>query len=332
MSSLPQDTPLGKAVYIYTLSSPADPKNVRYVGKTIRPKARLAQHINDKRTTHRGNWLALLRSKGLRPLMTIIEETTLDKWKEREVFWVAFYRKNGFNLVNSTEGGDGTELSPEARAKISAAAKGRKRGPLSEERKRIIGDGSRGKKQSPEHVAKRTSKRIGSKHTPETIAKLSAQRKGKTLSAEVKAKLAAIQSTPEMRERNAVAHRGRKASAETRAKQAAANRTRQVSVETREKLAAINRGHEVSPATRAKIAAANKGRIPHNKGMPMSEEQKAILSRANLGKKASPESSAKKSAAMRGRKQSPEQVAARVAARKRTLAAKAASRPPTLWD
>lgn len=77
-------------------------------------------------------------------------------------------------------------------------------------------------------------------------------------------------------------------------------------------------------------SAKMKGRVAPNKGKPMSEEQRLIiteyhrnrsketcrkLSEALKGRKMSAESSAKKSAKLKGRKQSPEHIARRVAAR-----------------
>ena len=311
-----QNDPVSKKVYIYALSSPSEPGKVRYIGKTIDPQRRLAQHIHNKDKNHRGSWLTSLRSQGLTPVMTIIEETTSDQWKEREIFWIAFYQDH--DLTNSTEGGDGHDLAPESRAKISVAAKGRKR-EFTEEWRHNLGNATRGKKQSSEHIIKRADIRRGSRHTEETKAKISAIKKGVPLNPETKAKIVATQATPEYKEKQAAAHRGKKATPETKARMSAAGRGRQVSAETREKLAAANRGKEISPERRAKISAASKGRVPPNKGVPMSEEQKTKLSLANLGKKASPETRTKIGDTHRGRKQSSEQIAKRVAARKATL-------------
>ena len=74
-----------------------------------------------------------------------------------------------------------------------------------------------------------------------------------------------------------------------------------------------------------KHSEAMKGKPAHNKGVPMSEEQKLKISLARKGKPSpkkglpgtpsTPEANAKRSATLTGRKQSPEHIARRVAAR-----------------
>lgn len=307
--TIPQDasqnnlTP--KTTFIYVLIDP-ETQEVRYVGKANNPQVRFGSHLRDKQNTHKTNWIRKLQSKGLKPLMEVIEEVPYEQWKEREMFWIAFYQAQGCNLTNSTGGGDGHDLAPESRAKISAAAKARKREPFSEEWRRKLGDIARGKKQSPEHVAKRTAKQLGSTHTPETRGKISAARKGKPLSPEAKAKIKAIHATPEYKKRQVASHKGFKHTSEAKAKIAAANRGKRVSPETREKLANANRGAKRSSETKAKIAAAKKNTSP---------ETRAKISTSLTGKKLSPESIEKRSAAVQGKKRPPE-VGAKISATK----------------
>lgn len=86
-------------IYIYTLSDPTT-NEVRYVGKTINIKRRYKQHLYDKRTTHKCNWVQSLRKEGLKPILTIIE-TCNDNWQEREIYWISQYD----NLTNFSDGG-----------------------------------------------------------------------------------------------------------------------------------------------------------------------------------------------------------------------------------
>lgn len=75
--------------------------------------------------------------------------------REREV--IAVLRANGARLTNLTDGGEGClgmVLSPESRAKLSAA--------------------QRGRKHSPEHVANQAAALRGKKHSPERRAAISA--------------------------------------------------------------------------------------------------------------------------------------------------------------
>lgn len=54
--------------YIYGLVDPRDRK-IHYVGHTISPDQRLAQHITDAAQTTKTNWITELAALGLRPSM-----------------------------------------------------------------------------------------------------------------------------------------------------------------------------------------------------------------------------------------------------------------------
>lgn len=89
-------------------------------------------------------------------LWTILEVcSTIEELKDAEVKWIAYYnttdKTRGYNLTN---GGDGLNMLPETRAKISATKTGT---TLSEEHKQNISAGKKGKKRkpfTPEHRAK----------------------------------------------------------------------------------------------------------------------------------------------------------------------------------
>lgn len=86
--------------------------------------------------------------------MVILERIVgLWPWQESEKYWISYGRKNGWNLVNNTDGGDGvTGLSEEAKRKISSTW-------------------------------------IGRKHSPESLVKISLAVKGRTHSKETKLKM-----------------------------------------------------------------------------------------------------------------------------------------------
>lgn len=81
-------------------------------------------------------------------------------------------------------------LSPESRAAISAAWKGKKRS--AETRAKMSASGGhhlRGKKQSPEHIAKCRDAKLGKKFTAEHSAKIGAALRGKPKSDEARRKM-----------------------------------------------------------------------------------------------------------------------------------------------
>jgi hypothetical protein len=108
--------------YIYTLSHPIT-NEVRYVGVTINPKRRYKQHLYDKRTSHKANWVQQLRKEKLKPIMNIIEECNKTNWQEQEIFWIIQYN----NLTNILKGGGEYErtITDETKKKISKSLSGR---------------------------------------------------------------------------------------------------------------------------------------------------------------------------------------------------------------
>lgn len=95
-----------RIVYIYVLIDPRDDK-IRYVGKTINPTKRFKRHIENSRwkSYHSSRWIKSLYEENLIPIMKIIEETNEEKWEEREIFWIKYYREI-FDLTNLTDGGN----------------------------------------------------------------------------------------------------------------------------------------------------------------------------------------------------------------------------------
>lgn len=129
---------------IYCLKDPTGA--IRYVGKTSRPLSqRLASHCEhgkrkSKRTRRVCCWISSLLQKGERPTIEALEITTEKDWPERERYWIAEMRRRGYDLTNHSEGGRGGRagvhlaFSDEHRAKIAAAAQGRKLDPATVEK------------------------------------------------------------------------------------------------------------------------------------------------------------------------------------------------------
>lgn len=145
----------------------------------------------------------------------------------------ALYGRACFNQARDVRApAIGRSPTPEARAKQSAALKGRKR--------------------SPEHCANLRSSMVGRVNTPDTRAKMSAAAMGRTLSPEHRAKIGA-------------AHKGRPhapRSAATRAKLSAAavgSVRGPRSEETRAKISAAHKGRVHTAESRANMSAAHVG-------------------------------------------------------------------------
>lgn len=94
-------------IYIYALIDPRTTE-VRYIGKSIRPRERLANHCNEQGSSWRNRWLRQLVSLGLRPELAICETLPDDgDWIAAERKWIAQAKAWGWPLTNCTSGGDG---------------------------------------------------------------------------------------------------------------------------------------------------------------------------------------------------------------------------------
>lgn len=211
-------------VTVYGLSSSEDGK-IRYVGQTTEPlsKRLIHHHYDAKKLTriHKSNWIRSVIERGFKvQIIPLQEEAPLHA---AEIEWIAKLRAQGYDLVNTTNGGEGV---------------------------------------------------FGYRKTPEQLAAWAAKMRGRT--------------SP---------RKGVTLSEETRAKISAAQIGKEIPVETRMKISAALRGRPKSPEHAAKVAAARRG---ERRG-PLSAEIRAKLSAANLGRKHTPESRARMSTAQTGR-------------------------------
>lgn len=139
-------------IFIYALID-TDTRQIRYIGKSIRPKQRLQNHMNEVANCHRTHWLQSLKAQGKRPHQVILKELDDDEpWQEWEKAWIAHGLACGWPLTNNTSGGDGVPNLPEE----------------TRQRMRKVW--------------------LGRKHTPETLAKLRAARAKRVTSEETRAK------------------------------------------------------------------------------------------------------------------------------------------------
>lgn len=193
--------------YIYSLSDPQT-KEVHYVGKTNFPKQRFSGHIQSAYHTKRASalWIKSLLDSGKYPVMSILEESDEEHWKDSERKWIAHYRSIGQADCNRNDGGEGvSHQSEETRKKLSKIKKNLyKNKEFSDKMMRSIKDPNRckkisqalsGKKHSPEHVKKLPQNTKGHKMPEEVKKKISKSlmgnqfRKGKPITEEAKQKI-----------------------------------------------------------------------------------------------------------------------------------------------
>ena len=162
--------------YVYKLICPISGE-CRYVGKTVQSLSkRLYKHKYDKKfnPSHKNSWLIQLDAKGLLDELKIelIEECNVSVLNDREIFWIAKLKNDGYKLTNMTDGGDvgslGHKHTDEAKRKISEAGKRFKGIKRSEKTRKKISDSLRGK----------IGRNTGNKHSEETKKKISESKKG----------------------------------------------------------------------------------------------------------------------------------------------------------
>jgi len=129
----------------YTIYKLIDPISgeIRYIGLTFNTlKQRLKSHCSEKSKSHKSNWVQSLRSKGLKPIIEVIESdiSSYDEVCDREIYYIDKYQLEGHKLTNMASGGNkNKKMSDETRKKMSESAKNRKfKLVLSKETKELI--------------------------------------------------------------------------------------------------------------------------------------------------------------------------------------------------
>ncbi len=163
-----------KNTFIYSLSHPIT-KDVRYIGKSNRPRNRFNNHLNEVSSSRKSRWVQSLRRNGLIPEFHIVDEVPVLEWEFWERHYISLFESWGFDLTNLNEGG--------------AGAIGK---PTSEETKQKQRIAKLGKKQTPEHIEKVRQSQLGKKQPLEAIKKTAAANRGRKNSQEMKDKLSAL--------------------------------------------------------------------------------------------------------------------------------------------
>ena len=137
--------------------------------------------------------------------------------------------KFGYNISPTANSSLGVKFSPETKAKMSAAQKGK---AVSEETRKRLSASAKLRTYSAEICLRMSLVRKGKPQSKEAIARRAAANRGKTRS-------------EESRKRMSAAQKGRKVSEESRVKMSAAKQN--MSRETREKIAAAQKGKKLTP-------------------------------------------------------------------------------------
>lgn len=202
-----------RPVFIYDLSDPRT-GHLRYVGKSVDPSKRLAEHLRSARKgVHQYvyKWIGGLLKDGLCPVMTILEEVSEQEANEAERSWIASMRLAGCVLTNQTDGGDGQSAGyrPTKAAIEKQVASTKARGGWSDAHRAAHAAAMA----RPETGAKMSASRKGRKPAPETIEKISTKLKGHTISEESRKRLAELATgkkwTQEQREKFVAKMKGR---------------------------------------------------------------------------------------------------------------------------
>ena len=146
---------MNSVTHVYALCDPSSfiagglSCDVRYIGKTDKqPDERLSIHLKEAREGNRRHvycWIRTLFRARLLPRLRVLKIVPQALGAEAEIDAIRLFRLAGSRLTNLTDGGDGIsglKMSPEARAKMAEA--------------------KRGKRQSPEHIA---AKSVATKKT-----------------------------------------------------------------------------------------------------------------------------------------------------------------------
>jgi hypothetical protein len=152
---------------IYSLASSNAPDEIRYIGYTGRHfSKRLKEHIKEfkfrngiNKKTHKDNWIQNCLQNNYEIILNIIEENiSEDIIEQKEIFYIAHFKKLGYKLVNGTGGGDGQKyMSNETKEKIRQAHFGKS---LSNEHIIKISKGNLNKKRTNEQKVAQSLREI----------------------------------------------------------------------------------------------------------------------------------------------------------------------------
>ena len=280
-------------VKIYKLYDPRFPDDVKYVGKTKKSlNERLSAHLSNyflESKTHKNNWVKSLLCDDIKPLISLIEEVSEEDWIQKEIFWIKYYRDLGYNLTNSTDGGEGMlNITDDIREKLSKANSG-------------INNPNYGKKRSKETNDKINEVRV-IKHSEETKKIISE-------------KLSGIPRSEETKKKISDSNKGKIVSEETKKKLSDANKGKIISDETKEKLSESCYGEKNgffgkkhSEETKDSISKSHKGKKHSDETREKMSQSMSGEKNGFFGKKHSEETKLKMAETRRRKKEEKEML------------------------
>ena len=129
-----------KKVYIYSLSCPKT-GDIKYIGKAENVLYRYKKHIEESlrgKITKKCHWIKSLLNNGLKPVLNIEDYVDNNDWKFWEMYYISLYKYYGFDLKNSTNGGDGGMMSNDVIEKIRNKAKNRPQSDYQKSKMRLF--------------------------------------------------------------------------------------------------------------------------------------------------------------------------------------------------
>ena len=156
--------------FIYGL---ADPRTglVRYIGRTTTGMERPRHHwyfypSKNNHATHKTHWVDELKSLGLRFEIKVLEEVAdddVDSIELLERYWIAQAKEAGWNLTNTTEGGEG------AKGRVGFKHDAATRARITESLKKFYAEHPGAGAHSEETKEKIRKRALGRKATPAAI-------------------------------------------------------------------------------------------------------------------------------------------------------------------
>jgi len=211
------------ASFVYLLHDPTDCSHAIYVGWARDLRQRETDRGNEvkrglRRLVHQ--WMRKLAKRSVAPRMELLEVVPpAGDWAEAEMFWIAYYRSIGAEVLNMTDGGEGRpgyKMPAEVRAKIGRANLGNK--------------AFEGKTHSDAVRAGMRARMLGTTVSERTKEKLRLANLGKVISPEARAKISA-------------ANMGRRPTAATRLRLSAAASNRRYSDDERQRMSRTMTGY-----------------------------------------------------------------------------------------